>query len=115
MTRPKEMEVEMDKEKLKTMKRPISSVARPVKGEAGNTGNWRSLRPVLIKEKCIMVKKGELSCLRCWLYCPEATISKTIPPKHDYTYCKGCGICAEECPAKAIEMQEEAKFREEEK
>jgi Pyruvate/2-oxoacid:ferredoxin oxidoreductase delta subunit len=22
----------------------------------------------------------------------------------DLTYCKGCGICAEECPAKAITM-----------
>jgi Pyruvate/2-oxoacid:ferredoxin oxidoreductase delta subunit len=22
----------------------------------------------------------------------------------DYNYCKGCGICAKECPAKAIIM-----------
>jgi len=103
----------MDKKKLKTMKRPISSVARPIKGEAGKTGNWRTLRPILTVEKCLMVKKGELSCLRCWLYCPEATISKTIPPKIDYDYCKGCGICAEECPSKAIIMDEEAKYKEE--
>jgi pyruvate ferredoxin oxidoreductase delta subunit len=25
----------------------------------------------------------------------------------DYKYCKGCGICAEECPLKVIEMVEE--------
>ena len=103
----------MDKEKLKKMKRPISSVARPIKGEAGKTGNWRTLRPVIIKEKCIMVKKGEMNCLRCWLYCPEACISKGIPPKHNYDYCKGCGVCAEECPSKAIQMEEESKFNEE--
>jgi Pyruvate/2-oxoacid:ferredoxin oxidoreductase delta subunit len=24
--------------------------------------------------------------------------------KIDYDYCKGCGICAQECPAKAIRM-----------
>jgi Pyruvate/2-oxoacid:ferredoxin oxidoreductase delta subunit len=27
----------------------------------------------------------------------------------DYDYCKGCGICAHECPRHAIEMVEEAK------
>ena len=25
----------------------------------------------------------------------------------DYTYCKGCGICAHECPAQCIAMAEE--------
>jgi Pyruvate/2-oxoacid:ferredoxin oxidoreductase delta subunit len=25
----------------------------------------------------------------------------------DYDYCKGCGVCANECPAKAITMVEE--------
>jgi pyruvate ferredoxin oxidoreductase delta subunit len=25
----------------------------------------------------------------------------------DYNYCKGCGICAEECPVDAIEMKME--------
>ncbi|AKB45854.1 Pyruvate:ferredoxin oxidoreductase, delta subunit [Methanosarcina sp. Kolksee] len=24
--------------------------------------------------------------------------------EYDYDYCKGCGICANECPADAIEM-----------
>jgi len=27
--------------------------------------------------------------------------------KIDYDYCKGCGICAQECPAKAIRMVDE--------
>jgi pyruvate ferredoxin oxidoreductase delta subunit len=27
-----------------------------------------------------------------------------IPVQIDLDYCKGCGICAEECPAQAITM-----------
>jgi len=27
-------------------------------------------------------------------------------------HCKGCGICAQECPQKAIKMMEETKLRE---
>jgi Pyruvate/2-oxoacid:ferredoxin oxidoreductase delta subunit len=27
----------------------------------------------------------------------------------DYDHCKGCGICAEECPKDAIHMEEEEK------
>jgi Pyruvate/2-oxoacid:ferredoxin oxidoreductase delta subunit len=27
--------------------------------------------------------------------------------EHDFYYCKGCGICAEECPTKAIAMVNE--------
>jgi len=30
-------------------------------------------------------------------------------PEPDYDYCKGCGLCAEECPTGAIEMQKEEK------
>lgn len=32
--------------------------------------------------------------------------SRTYDVKYeiDYDYCKGCGICANECPTKAIEM-----------
>lgn len=80
--------------------------------EAGNsekyeTGSWRSFRPVWDKEKCI-------NCLRCWILCPDSAIKvedgkvKGINLFH----CKGCGICAKECPekVKAITMKEEASF-----
>jgi pyruvate ferredoxin oxidoreductase delta subunit len=43
------------------------------------------------------------------MYCPEGIVKKSIPVEIDYDYCKGCGICAEECPAKAIRMVEEHK------
>jgi len=45
------------------------------------------------------------------LVCPEGCILEQedefmIP---DYDYCKGCGLCAEECPAEDIEMVKEEK------
>jgi 2-oxoacid:acceptor oxidoreductase delta subunit (pyruvate/2-ketoisovalerate family) len=68
--------------------------------EDNKTGSWRSLRPVKNKDKCN-------NCSLCWLYCPEGCISRD-EFEIDYTYCKGCGICAEECPTKAIVMEREA-------
>ena len=75
--------------------------------EAGNasqrrTGDWRSDRPILDKEKCN-------KCGLCWLYCPDAAIKLLDDGyyKPDLYYCKGCGICAKVCPRKAIEMIEE--------
>ena len=72
--------------------------------EAGNsvnykTGGWRSLRPVLDKEKCI-------NCMLCWVYCPDNSI-EVVEGKvegFDFDYCKGCGVCANVCPKGAITM-----------
>ncbi len=66
------------------------------------TGTWRALRPVVNQEKCI-------KCLMCWAYCPDMAIIRHEDDSIsiNYDYCKGCGICANECPVKAIEMVEE--------
>jgi pyruvate ferredoxin oxidoreductase delta subunit len=82
----------------------LSCVQKPVIGEAGKTGTWRTMRPILNPENCIMVKRNKHNCHLCWLYCPEGTVSREIPPKINITYCKGCGICADECPHEAITM-----------
>jgi len=79
----------------------MTSMSKPVKGCAGDTGEWRVFRPVKDDEKCN-------SCLLCWIYCPEASISKE-ELEIDYQYCKGCGICADECPTGAIVMVKEDK------
>jgi pyruvate ferredoxin oxidoreductase delta subunit len=78
----------------------LIAVSTPAKGEAGKTGDWRSQTPHIDHDKC--TKKD--SCLICWLYCPDGVISHEFPLTIDLDYCKGCGICAEECPRKAISM-----------
>ncbi len=79
-------------------------------GDGGKTGSWRVQRPVIDLEKCTPARRGTEACFICWLYCPDCVISRTVPPTIDYEYCKGCGICAEECPTKAISMIDEAEY-----
>lgn len=46
-------------------------------------------------------------CDNCYGYCPDDAIRKLGPGlgfSVDLDYCKGCGICAHECPAGAIVM-----------
>jgi 2-oxoacid:acceptor oxidoreductase delta subunit (pyruvate/2-ketoisovalerate family) len=48
-------------------------------------------------------------CDNCYGYCPENAIKK-LPDgslEIDYEYCKGCGICATECPCGSIKMMDE--------
>jgi len=77
--------------------------------ETYETGSWRSSRPIHDEDKCI-------HCLRCWVFCPDSAIiqedGKIVGI--DYDHCKGCGICAKECPDKvqAIEMKPERDFLE---
>jgi len=47
------------------------------------------------------------SCDNCYALCPDNAVLKIGPPGQyeiDLDYCKGCGICVEECPAGAITM-----------
>ncbi|OGI17663.1 MAG: hypothetical protein A3J63_02590 [Candidatus Moranbacteria bacterium RIFCSPHIGHO2_02_FULL_40_12b] len=90
--------------------------------KAPKTGDWRYMKPEVIKEKCV-------GCGACVKYCPEAVI-ETIDRKQltidhgkmskvkgqilsnevaqiDYYFCKGCGVCANVCPEKAIIMKKE--------
>jgi 2-oxoacid:acceptor oxidoreductase delta subunit (pyruvate/2-ketoisovalerate family) len=48
-------------------------------------------------------------CDNCYGVCPDNAIVKLADGQYeiDYDYCKGCGLCATECPCGAIEMQPE--------
>lgn len=49
-------------------------------------------------------------CDNCYGVCPDNAVIKLGPGNRyeiDYDYCKGCGMCAAECPCGAIEMQPE--------
>jgi len=46
-------------------------------------------------------------CDNCYGVCPDNAVIKLGPGKRfefNYDYCKGCGICASECPCGAIKM-----------
>jgi len=49
-------------------------------------------------------------CDNCYGFCPDNAVIKLGPGKRyafNYDYCKGCGICAQECPCGAIDMIKE--------
>lgn len=52
-------------------------------------------------------------CDNCFGVCPDNAIAKVTEPASghgyviDYDYCKGCGMCAAECPCGAIIMEPE--------
>jgi pyruvate ferredoxin oxidoreductase delta subunit len=77
-------------------------LTEPGSASLRKTGDWRSQRPVVDREKCN-------KCGLCWLYCPDAAIEPVEDGYYepDLFYCKGCGICASVCPKEAITMIEE--------
>ena len=87
---------------------PVATMGEMVVGPGSSwqnlTGTWRIQSPMYMKEKCVR-------CLRCWWSCPEGTIKRQADDymRWDYRYCKGCGVCANICPASAIEMKRGAK------
>ncbi len=52
------------------------------------------------------------ACDNCYGVCPDNAVIKLDPTgsyayEIDYDFCKGCGICAQECPCGAIQMEPE--------
>jgi 2-oxoacid:acceptor oxidoreductase delta subunit (pyruvate/2-ketoisovalerate family) len=51
-------------------------------------------------------------CDNCYAVCPDNAVIKLGAGNRfaiNYDYCKGCGLCAEECPCGAIDMVKEVK------
>jgi len=46
-------------------------------------------------------------CDNCWVFCPDMAVIRLNGGqgyRFEYPYCKGCGICAQECPCNSIDM-----------
>jgi 2-oxoacid:acceptor oxidoreductase delta subunit (pyruvate/2-ketoisovalerate family) len=45
-------------------------------------------------------------CGNCFVYCPDAAIAQRGDWgfEIDLDYCKGCGVCVQECPRSAMSM-----------
>ena len=73
----------------------------PKSSKSFMTGDWKTYMPVRDLDKCT-------TCMTCVMLCPEDAI-RYMPEMgkidFDLTFCKGCGICANECPTKAITMK----------
>lgn len=63
------------------------------------TGDWGIEKPEFDRSKCT-------KCMLCHFYCPEGaiTVREDGYTEANVKYCKGCGICAEECPVSCITM-----------
>ena len=79
----------------------------------GRTSTFDEVQHGLTEENAVFEARRCLSCGNCmecdncYGVCPDNAIIKLGPGKHyefNYTYCKGCGVCAQECPCGHIKM-----------
>lgn len=84
---------------------PGGAIASAGNAHLFKTGDWRSMKPIWLQEKC-------KQCLLCYPVCPDTSILINEEGKRtdfDYDHCKGCGVCVKVCPFKAIDFVEESK------
>ncbi len=86
--------------------RPILDVVRRSSGFAEIVGNLDEDSAVFEARRCMSCGNC-FECDNCYGVCPDNAVIKLGAGnrfKFNYEYCKGCGICAAECPCGAIKM-----------
>ncbi len=76
--------------------------------ETKQEGIWDRERALQEAERCLSCGTCNL-CLQCVSFCPDASIrldEDEASVRVDLDHCKGCGICAYECPRGIITMEE---------
>ncbi len=90
---------------------------RPQLDLARRTSSFDEVQGGLTEDNALFEARRCLSCGNCFEcdncygVCPDNAVIKLGPGKRfefNYEYCKGCGVCAAECPCGAIEMRPEA-------
>ena len=90
---------------------------RPVLEMARRTSTFEEIVQGLDESNALYEARRCLSCGNCFEcdncygMCPDNAVTKLGPGRgfeFKYDYCKGCGICAQECPCGAIAMAPEA-------
>lgn len=88
---------------------PILDVVRRTSGFAEIVGNLDEDSAVFEARRCMSCGNC-FECDNCYGVCPDNAVIKLGYGnrfKFNYDYCKGCGICAAECPCGAIKMEVE--------
>lgn len=89
---------------------------RPTLDLARRTTTFDEVQHGLTEENALFEARRCMSCGNCFEcdncygVCPDNAVIKLGPGKKfkfNYDYCKGCGICANECPCGAIDMVSE--------
>ena len=88
--------------------RPRLEAARRIGTFDEVTGGLDS-RTALYEARRCMSCGNCFGCDNCYGVCPDNAIIKLGDGQYeiDYDYCKGCGLCAAECPCGAIELTPE--------
>ena len=62
--------------------------------------DWRFERPVWDTQKCVR-------CGVCYLFCPDCAVFQNEDGFYeaDLTYCKGCGLCIQQCVTGCISLK----------
>ncbi len=111
-------------EEMRQSEQPQAPVEERVRGFREVNLGFEEEQARAEAERCFSCGNCNL-CDTCLTFCPDVAIARLVPPPYpmplarldgagyrvNYDYCKGCGICAEECPRFAISMEEEIKWK----
>ncbi|MES9823871.1 MAG: NAD(P)-binding protein [Candidatus Thiodiazotropha endolucinida] len=89
--------------------RPMLDIVRRQSGFAEVVGDLDEVNAAYEARRCMSCGNC-FECDNCYGVCPDNAITKLGPGKRfefKYDYCKGCGMCAAECPCGAIKMEPE--------
>ncbi len=92
-------------------KQPVLRLARRRTTFEEMVGGLDSDTALLEARRCLSCGNC-FECDNCYAVCPDNAVIKLGAGNRfafNYDYCKGCGLCAEECPCGAIDMVKEFK------